>query len=219
MSIAFVYEDHEASALGVLLKQSYNSANLYFSRSNTRLFKAIKQIYERYDEIVVFYDLVPDNAVLLPNLSLLQSRLVTEDMYRKVHIVPVICSEYVYLCSLKQYQNVRVLGLSPEQAAQYGKSAEKYFKKLISAVEIGSYGEFEGEFFYISYPAYTLADDAHRALLEKLGVSVRKFDYDEIAQRVIDQYTQFYAIYNMDFAQTCRAAGVCLFRAIQIIET
>lgn len=118
MKTAFVLEDNEKSALGKLLKLCHNNDNIYFSRSNTRIYRKLYNLFKvhpEYDCVIVFFDLCPNNPVLVEKLVELSHNLLLpecSDWADKVHIIPILCSEYVFLQSQVSYGSAKELDLS-----------------------------------------------------------------------------------------------------------
>lgn len=213
MNIVFIYEDHENSELGKLLSSSYNHSNLFFSRSNTRLYKKVKTVYNDYDMIIVFFDLCPNNPDLLVKLEKLSTELRDAELSDKVHIIPIVCSEYIYLNSLVTYFNITIAKLDITNTVNYHKSCEKYYKSLLDDknIVVGSYSKDESEYFYTSYPVFDVLDNNHSALLSSLGITFKEVCLDTVRKDTVRFYTDFYNLFSLSFIDEVLNKEIKLF--------
>ena len=215
-SVAMVFEDNSESQLGSLLKSCYNK-NLYFTSSNSKLLSYIKYIYKKYDTIIVFFDLVPDNDKLLPILEKLCISVNKIDVAKKVHIIPIVCSEYIYMSMLNSVLNLD-LDLSFESALKYhesrvNKSSEKYYKSLLrkSNIDIGNNIDNECEHFYTSYPCFSLNDFEHKDYLYSLGIQTRYINLLDIIEDTIKLFDSLFSLHGKSFKMECKSKSIKLF--------
>ena len=159
MKVAFIFEDNEKSRLGHILSSvSYNRENIYFAKSNTRVAKKVKQIYDSYDCIVVFFDLVPNNKELYSVIKRTINYLSTKNMLDKLFIIPIICSEYIYFTTISENFGISLPNFSLINTVNYSKSCEKYYKRFLDndefGIKEGSYSKYEGDYFCTGYPLF-----------------------------------------------------------------
>lgn len=213
MKVAMLFEDNEVSSLGKLLKSSYNRDNIFFSRSNTRLYKKAKNLYNNYDEILLFFDLSPNNPILVEVLENLSSSLVEREMMDKVHIIPIICAEYIYLNSIEKFLNVAVNNLEIHNAVGYRKSCEKYYKDLIECqnINVGGYSDNEPDFYYVSFPIFTVVDEEHRSFLNSLGIVSISTTLEITKNSVTEFYREFYKLFGKSFDDEVLNKEIFLF--------
>lgn len=93
MSTALIFEDSEYSPISVLLKNSINGSDIFFSGSDLKLLGLALEKMEIYDNVIVFIDVVPDNDTLVT----LYSSLVSALRETNCIVVPLFCIEYVAL--------------------------------------------------------------------------------------------------------------------------
>lgn len=212
MKIAMLLEDNENSQLGRLLKHYYNSDNLYFSRSNSRLFKKCCSIYEKYDMVLIFFDLSPSNSKLIDVLEDLSTKLACEQMLDKVHIVPIICSEFIYLNSLIEYLGVNIADFSISNTINYHKSCEKYYKHILEdKVNVGEYSKNEADYFYACFPIFDVIDSKHESYLRDIGITVINTSLDDTRADVSKFYRYAYSLFNLDFDKEVLTKKIALF--------
>lgn len=213
MKVAMLFEDNETSSLGKLLKSSYNSNNLFFSRSNSRLYKKVKSIYPDYDKILLFFDLSPNNPALIDVLENLSSRLAESEMLNKVHIIPIICAEYIYLTSIEKYLSIVVKDLEISNAVGYHKSCEKYYKDLIEDdnIHIGDYSQNEPDYFYVSFPIFDVIDDKHGSFLNSLGIMFKDTTLESVKDKVSAFYRKVYDLFGLNFDDEVLNKEIFLF--------
>lgn len=99
MSTALIFEDSEYSPISVLLKNSINGSDIFFSGSDLKLLGLALEKMEIYDNVIVFIDVVPDNDTLVT----LYSSLVSALRETNCIVVPLFCIEYVALQMLRRY--------------------------------------------------------------------------------------------------------------------
>lgn len=168
-------------------------------------------LYKEYDIIIIFFDLCPNNKDLVPKLEKLSTLLYEEGMFDKVHIVPIICSEYIYLSSIANHLRVEIDNLGIENTVNYSKSCEKYYKSIVEKVEVGKYGDAEAEYFYVGYPVFDVVDEKHKLYLQNdLGVSIREISFDELNTKITNFYNYLYSLFGLSFSDEVLCVGVNL---------
>lgn len=209
--VALIFEDNIKSTLGDLLSKSYNSSNIYFSNGNSRLLKKIKSIYNNYNTIIVFFDFVPNNESLFELLGNLYDRLCLFDTLHKVHIIPIVCSEYIYISNL--VLNFGVLeSLDLRDTIGYTKSCEKYYKAIFKTYEnsVGSFSENEADYFYFTLPVFDVKDSSHELILNNLGLNSRFVNFDIVRDKVFKFYCNFFKLFGIDFLRLMDSLSVNL---------
>lgn len=204
MKVAFIFEDNEKSRLGHILSSvSYNRENIYFAKSNTRVAKKVKQIYDSYDCIVVFFDLVPNNKELYSVIKRTINYLSTKNMLDKLFIIPIICSEYIYFTTISENFGISLPNFSLINTVNYSKSCEKYYKRFLDNAEFGvkegSYSKYEGDYFCTGYPLFDVVSEEHNKFLNKLGIYTRDVTFNDIILKTVKFYNDFYSLFGLNF--------------------
>ena len=102
----FVFEDNpDMSVSRLISKQSYNGNNICFTSGNTGIFEKLQSIYNQQDIFIIFYDISPENKILITRYhSLIESiRMEIDNYSENVYLLPVICTEYSVIKALITY--------------------------------------------------------------------------------------------------------------------
>lgn len=103
--MVFIFEDSDSSPCSLLLKSSYNGSNLRFAGGSnaSNMLRAIENcISEGHEDIIVFFDLPPNNSHTYNNYERLLEGLEAKG-YFNVRIFPIICIEHIILQMLNRY--------------------------------------------------------------------------------------------------------------------
>jgi len=92
---AFVFEDNIDTPSSRLLKESYNSKNIYFSGSNSKLISKTNSVLKQgYDGVILFVDVSPNNGSTIGVYNSLVAHKKKISRWSSVVIVPIICIEF-----------------------------------------------------------------------------------------------------------------------------
>lgn len=147
MSTALIFEDSEYSPISMLLRNSINGSDIFFSGSDLKLLGLALEKMEIYDNVIVFVDVVPNNETLVT----LYSSLVSALRETNCIVVPIFCIEYIALQMLRRYSYVNdvdsILRLSLDDLSvklvidtydnasdDASKSVEKFYKWVLGYV-------------------------------------------------------------------------------------
>lgn len=119
----FVFEDKKSDLLSKLFMTAYKSCNFIYTEGNGNLVKEVTSIIKSTEErIVVFLDTIPDNKDTI-NIYNTLKRLSLKNDYRVI-VMPIVCSEYYFICSLPSSMFVSRLGLDICLDKKYWKNSE-----------------------------------------------------------------------------------------------
>jgi len=105
----FIIEDNPDMSISKLIKANkFNGDSFIFSSGNNNLFGTLSTIYNTDDRFYIFYDLSPDNNVLISKYSVLINQIENEisNFNDNVWVIPIICTEYIVLKMLLTYKYI-----------------------------------------------------------------------------------------------------------------
>lgn len=158
MGVKLLFEDGNETPSSILLKHCGYGNNIYFSDGSSNLFNKLKEIYEEADNIIVFFDVPPNNKLAVKSyynfIDIVKREL---PYYKNISVIPIICIEY-YICKfLRAYdylytkntvvsemvkyavvdfryeEILKVLPLNNKKARQ---TIEKVYKYIIANLEL-----------------------------------------------------------------------------------
>lgn len=149
--IKFIFEDSDDTPSSVLLKSSFNGANIEFANGSSRVYRKVLSLrcVSDIDYCIVFFDVAPDNRYTISRYRRLIEDLNEAEIYFPVYVVPIPCIEYVILklfcsysyisCSNRIRHLIRYLveefnwGIAKaELGLNYNGSIEKVYKFLLA---------------------------------------------------------------------------------------
>lgn len=96
MSVKFVFEDGENTPSSILLKNTYNKNNIFFSNGSSAVLRKACSVQNSGDKVYIFYDVAPNNAKTVNGYNMLVQNIRINNI-KNMYVIPIICIEY-YIC-------------------------------------------------------------------------------------------------------------------------
>ncbi len=109
-NVKFIFEDNENMLTSILLHtHSFNSKNIYFTSSNSRIIKLLGKVYNPNDMFIIVMDYVPNNSQVQRIYDDIRIKAVSLSHNSKnIVLLPTICFEQVILDMLLCYNYVNL---------------------------------------------------------------------------------------------------------------
>ena len=100
MKTYYLSEDNDNSPFVRLFNAVYGRANVLIGVGrNAKLFNKARYLSADGSRVVIYLDIVPDNARLYDVYDRL--RKLNIELNRDVHIIPIACAEFAFICSVQ----------------------------------------------------------------------------------------------------------------------
>ena len=98
MATKFVFEDGDNTPSSILLKNCFNSCNIFFSNGCSNLLDKACSIQNDSDIIYIFYDVSPNNSKTVKGYNDLIDTIKSQRI-KSMYVVPILCIEY-WICQM-----------------------------------------------------------------------------------------------------------------------
>lgn len=153
MSVKFVFEDGENTPSSILLKNTYNKNNIFFSNGSSAVLRKACSVQNSGDKVYIFYDVAPNNAKTVNGYNMLVQNIRINNI-KNMYVIPIICIEY-YICYM--FYTYGYLMISDKNSQVYIDNLLINFdwQNLINQVKLNTYQTESLEHMYKSLLAMT----------------------------------------------------------------
>ena len=98
MAVKFVFEDGDDTPSSIMLKNSFNKNNIFFSNGCSKVLKKACAVQNPGDTVYIFYDVSPNYKKTVNGYDTL-IQTIKQNKLKDIYVVPIICIEY-YICKM-----------------------------------------------------------------------------------------------------------------------
>lgn len=100
MAVKLIFEDGETTPSSILLKDTLNGDNIFFSNGVSQLLNKAVEEREEGDIIYMFYDMSPNNSATVKGYNSLINTIKSDKKeYKNMYVIPIVCIEY-HICQM-----------------------------------------------------------------------------------------------------------------------